>query len=120
MKEQTLYFHDEDRRLVRQQDTNIASRWQNYVELPGSTSANAVTPTDSTDRGGAKSAVEVDAQGRVTIPQRLRESAGIRKEVVVLGVRDRMEIWDREAFERYQDTFAGAYRAGSLEPRRQA
>jgi MraZ protein len=69
---------------------------------------------------GASDEAKLDAQGRVTIPQRLRESAGIRKEVVVLGVRDRMEIWDREAFERYQDQFAGAYRAGTLEPRRQA
>jgi MraZ protein len=68
---------------------------------------------------GSSDETKLDAQGRVTIPQRLRESVGIRKEVVVLGVRDRMEIWDRDAFERYQDSFAGAYRAGALEPRRQ-
>jgi MraZ protein len=68
---------------------------------------------------GSSDEARLDAQGRVTIPQRLRESAGITKEVVVLGVRDRMEIWDRDAFERYRDDHAGAYRAGSLEPRRQ-
>ena len=63
---------------------------------------------------------KLDGQGRVTIPQRLRDAVGITTEVVVLGVRDRMEIWDRDAFERYRDTFVGAYRAGTLEPRRQS
>ena len=51
-----------------------------------------------------------------TIPQRLREPVGIDKEVVVLGVRDRMEIWDREAYERYTDRYAAAYQAGDPRP----
>jgi DNA-binding transcriptional regulator/RsmH inhibitor MraZ len=41
---------------------------------------------------------------------------GIRKDVVVLGVRDRMEIWDRTSYERYEAAHAGAYQAGALEP----
>ena len=59
----------------------------------------------------------LDGQGRVTIPQRLRDAVGITKEVVVLGVRDRMEIWDRKEFERYRDAHAAAYENGLLEPR---
>ena len=43
-------------------------------------------------------------------------ACGIRKDVVVLGVRDRMEIWDRTSYERYEAAFAGAYQAGTLEP----
>jgi MraZ protein len=58
----------------------------------------------------------LDGQGRVTIPQRLREAVGIRKDVVVLGVRDRMEIWNRAEFERYRDAHAAAYELGTLEP----
>ena len=61
--------------------------------------------------------VKLDSQGRVTIPQRLRETVGIKKEVVVLGVRERMEIWDREEFERYRDAHAAAYENGDLTPR---
>ena len=61
--------------------------------------------------------VKLDSQGRVTIPQRLRETVGIKKEVVVLGVRERMEIWDREEFERYRDAHAAAYENGDLAPR---
>ena len=62
--------------------------------------------------------VELDAQGRLVVPVRLRQQVGIRKEVVVVGVQDRMEIWDREAHERYLDAFGGAYQAGTLYPRR--
>jgi MraZ protein len=69
---------------------------------------------------GRSDEAKLDGQGRVTIPQRLREAVGINKEVVVLGVRDRMEIWDREAYDRYMERFAAAYQAGDLDPRRDA
>ncbi len=62
---------------------------------------------------------DLDSQGRVTIPGRLREEVGITKDVIVLGVMDRMEIWDRAAYDRYEETFSGAYQAGTLEPGRQ-
>ncbi len=65
---------------------------------------------------GKAEPVELDSQGRLLIPQRLRAEGGIRREVVVLGVYDRMEIWDREAHERYEQAHGGAYRAGTLEP----
>ena len=67
---------------------------------------------------GASDEAKLDSQGRVTITQRLRDAVVIHKDVVVLGVRDRMEIWDRESYERYEQSFAGAYQAGSLDPRR--
>jgi MraZ protein len=66
---------------------------------------------------GSSDEVKLDAQGRVTIPQRLRETVGIDKEVVVLGVRNRMEIWDRVTYETYTAGFADAYRTGALDPR---
>ena len=37
----------------------------------------------------------LDKQGRVMIPAPLLELAGISKEVVVIGMRDHVEIWDR-------------------------
>jgi MraZ protein len=37
--------------------------------------------------------VELDRQGRITLPQYLREYAGIRSEVVLAGLFDRVEIW---------------------------
>ncbi len=45
--------------------------------------------------------LEFDAQGRIRIPQYLREFAGLKKEVVVAGSLNRVEIWDRQIYERY-------------------
>jgi MraZ protein len=67
---------------------------------------------------GSSDEAKVDAQGRVTIPQKLRDLVDIRKEVVVLGAGRRMEIWDRETYERYAAAFSGAYETGTLDPRR--
>lgn len=41
-----------------------------------------------------------DRQGRVQIPQNLREYAGLDKEVTVLGMGDRVELWDSRAWAR--------------------
>ena len=43
---------------------------------------------------------ELDRQGRVMIPAALLEHAGLGREVVVAGVHDRLEIWDRDAWRR--------------------
>ena len=41
---------------------------------------------------------EIDAQGRVVIPQRLRESAGMAGDVDVFGLVDHLDIWSHERF----------------------
>ena len=41
---------------------------------------------------------EIDAQGRVVIHQRLRETAAMAGEVDVLGTVDRLEVWNHERF----------------------
>ncbi len=46
--------------------------------------------------------VEVDAQGRIAVPQDLREYAGLDKDIVSVGRGDRMEIWDEKEFEERQ------------------
>ena len=43
--------------------------------------------------------VEVDKQGRILIPNVLREFAGLEKDVVFLGVGSRIEIWSRQAWD---------------------
>lgn len=37
---------------------------------------------------------ELDSQGRIVIPQKLRGYAGLDKDAVIIGVNDRAEIWD--------------------------
>ncbi len=41
----------------------------------------------------------IDKQGRVMIPGWLYELAGINKDVWILGVRNSLEIWDKEKYE---------------------
>lgn len=43
--------------------------------------------------------VEVDKQGRILLPVNLREFAGLEKDVVLVGVGSRIEIWSRENWE---------------------
>ncbi len=51
-----------------------------------------------------------DAQGRVTIPPRLRDYAGLERELTVNGADEKVEIWAREVWEQYltqaEDAFA--------------
>lgn len=40
--------------------------------------------------------VELDKQGRILVPPHLREFAALEKDVVLVGVGDRVEIWSKE------------------------
>jgi MraZ protein len=46
--------------------------------------------------------VEIDPQGRVLLPQPLRQRVGIGREVVIIGVMDQVEIWDKVRWEAKQ------------------
>jgi len=50
-----------------------------------------------------------DKQGRILIPTYLKEYAGIKKDVFIIGVSNRIEIWGRESWKEYyqisKDTF---------------
>lgn len=51
--------------------------------------------------------VETDAQGRVRLPDQLLKMSGLTGDVVLLGVKDHLEIRDREAWYRHvQDVLA--------------
>jgi MraZ protein len=45
---------------------------------------------------------ELDAAGRVMIPAVLGEHAGLRREVVVTGGGECLEVWDRDAWREYE------------------
>lgn len=44
---------------------------------------------------------EVDKQGRVLIPQNLREYASLKKDLMIIGVSTRVEIWSLEKWQKY-------------------
>jgi MraZ protein len=51
---------------------------------------------------------EPDKQGRVMIPSALLQSAGLSREVVVAGVYDHVEIWDRAAWRQHLEEVEGS------------
>jgi MraZ protein len=46
--------------------------------------------------------VTLDRQGRVMLPEYLRQYAGVSKKVVITGLYDRLEIWDEESWNTYK------------------
>lgn len=47
--------------------------------------------------------VSVDKQGRITLPEYLREYADMQKRVVIAGLYNRLELWDETKWESYKD-----------------
>lgn len=60
--------------------------------------------------------VQLDGQGRLVVPRRLRDKARLDKDVVVMGVGTRLEIWARDALELDEEESEGRYRTGDLLP----
>lgn len=50
-----------------------------------------------------------DKQGRVTIPQQLRQYAGLERELAVIGAGSRAEIWDAAAWDSYVNDKEAAF-----------
>ena len=46
---------------------------------------------------------EIDSQGRILISQNLREFASLKKEIVIIGVSSRIEIWSKENWDAYNE-----------------
>ena len=51
--------------------------------------------------GAADDELKFDAQGRVVVPQKLRELAKLTDKVLLIGCGDRMEIWAKTEHEQY-------------------
>lgn len=47
--------------------------------------------------------VEIDRLGRISIPQSLREWAGLSRECIILGISKYIEIWNAEEYQKYLD-----------------
>tara|TARA_B100000315_G_C14472977_1_gene539270 strand:- start:412 stop:849 length:438 start_codon:yes stop_codon:yes gene_type:complete len=48
--------------------------------------------------------IETDTQGRITVPEYLKEFAKINREIVIVGIVNRIEVWDKVKWSKfYQD-----------------
>lgn len=79
------------------------SEWSEFVEqlkhLPGNREARQL---QRYFLAGAMTC-EVDKQGRMLIPAKLREHAQLEKEVVFVGVLGKIEIWSKERWDENND-----------------
>lgn len=71
------------------------SEWQNFVEKLQELPSNQ--NTRKIQRQFLSKAMEVvlDKQGRILIPALLRKEAALEKEVVFVGMMNRVEVWDK-------------------------
>lgn len=80
------------------------AEWQNFEEKLKSfplTNKNARTLTRFFLAGAIE--CEIDKQGRFLIAANLRQYAGLQKEVVIIGVLGRIEIWDKTKWLEYNE-----------------
>ena len=77
--------------------------WQTFADKLGQLSF-AQPDTRSFTRLFLSGAVEVefDQLGRILIPDYLKEYAGLAQKVTIVGVQNRLEIWDTERWENYK------------------
>lgn len=53
--------------------------------------------------------IEFDKQGRMLIPKYLKDFAGIRHEVMIIGVANRIEIWDADKWKEFYNGEKGSF-----------
>ncbi len=79
------------------------SEWQAFVEklktLPGTKDARQL---QRYFMAGA-AACQTDKQGRILIPARLRDNAALDKDIVFVGVLNKIEIWNKTRWEKNND-----------------
>ena len=64
---------------------------------------------------GSMEEVEVDRNGRILLPERLVLFAGLAHDVVLIGVRDHLELWDAARWQQYKEQNAASFDAAAEE-----
>ena len=61
----------------------------------------ATKPVRDTDRFilGSAYEIEPDSQGRIILPTNLVEYAGLKENLIFLGLKDRVEVWNKDVWE---------------------
>ena len=75
-------------------------RWEEFMEELSNLPASSADVRKMIRVFTANSAeLEIDKQGRILIPPELRKKAGLKKEVVFIGVTHKIEVWDKDRYE---------------------
>lgn len=78
------------------------SRWDEFIKRLNQKSYSQKSIRDAIRAlsSGAEH-LTMDSQGRVVLPKKLREKVSIEKEVLFLGVIDKLELWSPEVYDEY-------------------
>lgn len=78
-------------------------QWGKLLEQNQKTHASTNQATHQFFSFGYGCTVEtrVDRQGRMPVPQSVRGLIGVEREVVLVGVQDRLELWNKDAWEAF-------------------
>ena len=68
---------------------------------------------------GGQTKMNFDTAGRITLPEQLCDQFGLSDWVVLVGLGDRFQIWNREAFQAHRSAQRDMARAGLAELRAQ-
>ena len=47
------------------------------------------------------SEIDINVQGRITLPEYLKEFAKIQREIMIIGVSDRIEVWSKDRWDKF-------------------
>ncbi|MCL1810279.1 MAG: division/cell wall cluster transcriptional repressor MraZ [Clostridiales bacterium] len=78
--------------------------WEEFTKkLTSLPDYDGISRKNKRDLGKISEFCEIDKQGRIVVPQKLREYAGIERELVTVGVFDKIEVWSKEEWERTEN-----------------
>jgi MraZ protein len=84
--------------------------WKEFADRLSRNDASSVLRTDNRNFNrliiGRAVEVGVDSIGRILVPEHLREYAGLTERAAIIGVMNRVEIWDADVWEAYRSEFA--------------
>ncbi len=82
--------------------------WKEFAERLSRPDSSSVLQADNRNFNriifGRATEVEVDSIGRILIADHLLEHAGLKTRVAIIGVLNRVEIWDEKAWSSYRSS----------------
>ncbi len=80
------------------------SQWQTYAQKLTSLELTNIEGVAIQRLFGLGSEVKMDGQGRISISMKLRERAGINRDVLLCGALSRVELWNPQTRRQYEAT----------------
>ena len=83
--------------------------WNNFAERLSMNNNASMLRTDNRNFNrliiGRAVEVGVDSIGRILVPEHLKQHAGLKESATIIGVMNRLEIWDSEVWSAYRTEF---------------